>query len=56
VLLLDTEGPGFADPNALASYQDRMEILDRDHRVLSSHARAPDGSWQPFMTMHYRRA
>lgn len=56
VLLLDTDGPDLTDPNSMASYQDRIEILDRDHRVLSSCGRAPDGSWQPFMKMVYERA
>ncbi len=53
-LTLDSEGPSFAD-GAMAKYQDIIEFLSDDHRTLSSQVLAADGTWQPFMTAHYRR-
>lgn len=55
VLTLDTEGPSFADPKALAKYQDIIEIVGPDHRTLSSQFQGDDGQWHRFMTAHYRR-
>jgi hypothetical protein len=56
VLTLNTEGPNFT-PGAtgLAKYQDVIEFLSDDHRTLTSRTLAPDGSWNTFMTAHYRR-
>lgn len=55
VLTLDTEGPGFADDGTMAKYQDIIEFLDDDHRILSSRILGDDGQWHPFMKAHYRR-
>lgn len=55
VLTLDTEGPDFGDPGRLAKYQDIIEIVDGDHRVLRSRTLGEDGQWRQFMTAHYRR-
>ena len=55
VLTLDAEGPDFANPGKLAKYQDIIEIVDRDHRILRSRTPGPDGTWNTFMTAHYRR-
>ena len=54
-LTLDTEGPNFGVPGALAKYQDVIEWQGDDHRVLSSQTPGPDGRWHTFMTAHYRR-
>jgi hypothetical protein len=54
-LTLDTEGPSFTDPNEIVPYQDTIEIKSADHRVLTSHARGPDGTWQRFMISNYER-
>lgn len=54
VLTLDTEGPGFTE-GEMAKYQDIIEIVDDDHRIMRSQMLAPDGTWQPVMTAHYRR-
>ena len=55
VLTLDSEGPSFADDGTMAKYQDIIEIVSPDHRILSSQYQGPDGKWTPFMKAHYRR-
>jgi hypothetical protein len=55
VLTLDAEGPSFTDPNKAAKYQDAIEIVSPDHRVLTSRFLDDDGQWHQFMTAHYRR-
>jgi hypothetical protein len=54
-LVLDAEGPSFADPTKTARYKDTVEILSPDHRTLSSQYLAEDGTWHHFMTAHYHR-
>ncbi len=54
-LALDAEGPSFSGDGQMARYQDRIEFLDQDHRTLSSGLIGPDGTWERFMTAHYRR-
>jgi hypothetical protein len=55
VLTLDAEGPSFSGDGTMAAYQDIVEIRSDDHRVLRSRVRGPDGTWNEFMTGHYRR-
>jgi hypothetical protein len=58
VLILDTMGPDFTEQgigSKLVPYQDRMEFIDDDHRVLTSHRKGSDGRWQPFVEIHYYR-
>lgn len=55
VLTLDTEGPSFEDQTKTAKYQDTIEIVSPDHRILSSQYQGADGQWHRFMTSHYRR-
>jgi len=55
VLTLDSEGPSFAGDGTMAKYQDIIEFMDNDHRILSSRVQGADGQWQPFMKAHYRR-
>ena len=55
VLTLNSEGPGMSGDGALAKYRDVIELKSDDHRVLTSHVQGEDGSWQSFMTAHYRR-
>jgi Protein of unknown function (DUF1579) len=54
-LVLDAEGPSFAEPNKTAKYKDTISIVSPDHRILSSQFRAADGTWHHFMTAHYHR-
>jgi hypothetical protein len=55
VLTLDTEGPSFTGDGSLAKYQDIIEFVSDDHRILRSRTPGPDGTWIEFMTAHYRR-
>ena len=54
-LTLNAEGPDFSKPGKLAKYQDIIEFVSDDHRVLRSQTLGEDGKWQPFMEAHYRR-
>jgi hypothetical protein len=55
VLTLDTEGPDFSGGPNLVKYQDIIEFVSDDHRILRSQLVGPDGKWIQFMTAHYRR-
>jgi hypothetical protein len=55
VLTLEAEGPAMADDGTMASYRDVIEVVSNDHRILTSHMLGDDGTWQQFMTAHYRR-
>lgn len=53
-LTLDAEGPTFTGDGEMAQYQDEMEWVSDDHRVLRSRV-LQGGEWQQFMEAHYRR-
>lgn len=55
VLTLNAEGPSMAGDGKIVKYQDIVEVVSDDHRTLSSQMQMPDGSWNRFMTAHYRR-
>jgi hypothetical protein len=55
MLTLESEGPSMTGDGKTSRYRDVIAFVSDDHRTLTSHARKPDGSWQPFMTAHYRR-
>jgi hypothetical protein len=55
VLTLNAEGPSFAGDGTMAKYQDIIEIVSPDHRVLRSQVQGADGKWTQFMEAHYRR-
>lgn len=54
VLTLDTEGPNFSQ-DAMTKYQDIIEFVNDDHRILKSQILENNGNWNHFMTAHYRR-
>lgn len=54
VLTLDTEGQNFTQ-TAIAKYQDIIEFVSDDYRVMKSQILMEDGTWNHFMTAHYRR-
>jgi hypothetical protein len=54
-LTLESEGPSFTAEGKLAKYRDVIELKGDDHRVLTSHVLGDDGTWNSFMTSHYRR-
>lgn len=55
VLTLDSQGPSFTNPDQLTNYQDIIEIVSDDHRILTSRAQGENGQWTQFMTAHYHR-
>jgi hypothetical protein len=55
VLTLNAKGPSMAGDGTTGQYRDVIEMRSGDHRVLTSHVLAEDGTWQQFMTAHYRR-
>lgn len=56
VLTLNAEGPSWSDPTKRARYQDIIEIVNDDHRILKSRTQNEDGQWAEFfMTAHYHR-
>jgi len=55
ILTLNAEGPSMAGDGKMANYQDIVEIVSDDHRILSSQMQMPDGTWSKFMSAHYRR-
>jgi hypothetical protein len=40
---------------ALAKYRETIEFKSDDHRVFTSRVLGDKGTWQQFMTAHYRR-
>jgi hypothetical protein len=55
VLTLNTTGPSMAGDGGMAQYQDIIEIVSKDERLLRSQQQQLDGSWQHFMTARYKR-
>lgn len=55
VLTLNAEGPAMNTPAAMAKYRDVIEIVNDDHRTLSSYMLGDDGEWHSFMRADYRR-
>lgn len=55
-LTLETAGPScMTGEGGMGKYRDVIEFLNDDHRTLSSYAQGDDGTWQRFMTAHYKR-
>jgi hypothetical protein len=55
ILTLNSEGPSFSGDGTMAMYQDVIEFITHDHRTLTARVQSADGSWQTFMSAHYRR-
>ncbi|MEZ5978584.1 MAG: DUF1579 domain-containing protein [Planctomycetota bacterium] len=55
VLSLEAFGPSFEDPAVNALYRDAIELVDADHKILTSSLRGPDGSWIEFMRTEFVR-
>ena len=55
VLTLEAEGPSIADPEKTASYRDRIELVDEDHKRMISSILGEDGEWFTYMTADARR-
>lgn len=55
VLTLEAEGPDCMGEGKIGKYRDVIEFISDDHRVMTSHALGEDGTWNHFLTSHYRR-
>lgn len=55
VLTLNTIGPDFVNEGKECKYQDIIEIVSDDHRILRSQVQGADGKWTPIMKADYRR-
>jgi hypothetical protein len=53
-LTLENEGPSFTGEGT-AKYRDIVEMVNDDHRIVSSQMQNADGSWTPFMSGQFRR-
>lgn len=56
VLTLNSQGPSMSGDGTMASYRDIITFTNDDERTLTGNMQGPDGQWQPFMSMTYRRA
>jgi hypothetical protein len=54
-LILTSEGPSMSDEGAIALYRDVIQFQNDDQRTLTASMQHPDGTWQPSMTVSYRR-
>lgn len=55
VMTLDCVGPNMEKDGETANYRDVIEIIDDNHRILTSSGQQEDGSWQQFMKASYTR-
>ncbi|RAK56623.1 DUF1579 domain-containing protein [Phenylobacterium deserti] len=55
VLALESEGPSFDVEGEMRRYRDSIELVSHDHRRLISEVLRPDGTWEEFMRLSYRR-
>lgn len=55
-MTLNCEGPNMEKDGETAMYRDVIEIIDRDHRTLTTYGQDDSGQWMLFMKAHYTRA
>ncbi len=55
ILTLNAVGPNMMGGEGMANYRDITEFKDADHRVLTSQAEGPGGTWITFMPANYTR-
>lgn len=54
-MTLNCVGPHMEKDGETANYRDVIEIIDADHRTLTSYGQQASGEWQEFMKVHYTR-
>lgn len=54
-MTLDCVGPDMVNDGQTANYRDVIEILDADHRTLTSYGEGPEDVWTEFMKATYTR-
>lgn len=55
VMTLSCVGPHMTKDGETANYRDLIEIVDADHRTLTSYGQDDNGAWHAFMKAHYTR-
>ena len=55
VMTFHCVGPNMTKEGETANYRDVVEILDEDHRTLTSYGQDDHGEWQECMKAHYTR-
>ena len=56
VMTLNCVGPSMTKDGETANYRDVIEIIDENHRTLTSYGQDDNGQWQEFMKARYTRA
>ncbi len=54
-LTLKCDGPSMSDDGSMAKYEDVVEIISPNERLLRARTQGEDGVWKEFMTMRYLR-
>jgi len=54
-MTLNCVGPDMVNDGQTANYRDMIEILDANHRTLTSYGEGPEGVWTQFMKATYTR-
>jgi len=54
-MTLNCEGPHMERDGETANHRDVIEIIDENHRTLTSYGEDDNGNWQQFMKAHYTR-
>lgn len=54
-MTLHCVGPHMTKDGETANYRDVIEILDANHRTMTSYGQDDDGAWHEFMKAHYTR-
>lgn len=55
VLTLEAEGPSSGDATKTAKYRDQLELINSDHKRMTSSVLGDDGNWQEYMRVDYQR-
>lgn len=55
VMTLSCTGPHMEKDGETANYRDVIEIIDENHRTLTSYGQDENGDWQQFMKAQYTR-
>src|SRR5579862_8500594 len=55
VMTLNCVGPSMTKDGETANYRDVIEIIDADHRTLTSYGEDENGEWHEFAKAHYTR-
>ncbi|HEY1074956.1 MAG TPA: DUF1579 domain-containing protein [Patescibacteria group bacterium] len=54
-MTFNCEGPSMITDGETALYRDVIELIDENHRTLTSNGQDEKGEWQEFMKAHYYR-